>query len=191
MKSQGRKKRGRKKDRGLRQHVLVSFLVMLLCCFFCVQGVGASPSVINKDARERKNLFDDKKLKDTGSKTGTQSQDEYVYDPTGKLDPFKSFIAEQEDIEEKKSKKPKTHLETLALSQLDLIAIIVSSKAKWAMVRDAKGLGYVIKKGTPIGRNDGIVYRISQKEVIIREKTKNIDGEVEIKDVSKKLLLSE
>jgi Tfp pilus assembly protein PilP len=108
--------------------------------------------------------------------------DDYRYDPTDKTDPFKSFIAIQEAIEAEKDRKPRTYLETLDISQLDLIAIIVGPRGNYAMVRDAKGLGYVIKKGTPIGIHDGVVYQINENEVIIREKFRGKE-----RDVSKEL----
>jgi len=113
---------------------------------------------------------------------------EYLYDPKGKPDPFQSFIAEQEPMEEKVEKKPKTYLETLDISQLDLIAIILGPGENWAMVRDAKGMGYMIKKGTPIGVHDGVVHEIRDKEVIIREQYKDYRrGQMNHRDVSKKL----
>ena len=112
----------------------------------------------------------------------------HSYDPTGRIDPFKSFIAEQEAIEEKKKKEVKTYLETLDLSQLDLIAIILSPKGNWAMVRDSKGLGYVIRKGTPIGINGGIVHEIREKEVVIREEVRDFKGgQLKLRDIPKKL----
>jgi Tfp pilus assembly protein PilP len=42
------------------------------------------------------------------------------------------------------------------------------------MVRDAKGLGYVIKEGTAIGINGGVVRQVTEKEVIVREGSKHI-----------------
>jgi type IV pilus assembly protein PilP len=113
----------------------------------------------------------------------------YVYDPVGKPDPFQSFIAEQEAMEEEKEeKKPKTYLETLDISQLDLIAVIIGPKENWAMVRDAKGMGYTIKAGTPIGINDGVVHQIKEREVVIREKYRDFRrGRFVHRDVSKKL----
>ena len=91
-------------------------------------------------------------------------------------------------VEEKKRRKPKTYLETLDLSQMDLIAIIISPKGNWAMVRDAKGLGYVIRKGTLIGTNEGVVDEIREKEVVVRERHRDYRGRVKTKDVAKKLL---
>lgn len=112
----------------------------------------------------------------------------YSYDPTGKTDPFKSFIAEQESVEEKKKRKPKTYLETLDISQLDLIAIIVSAKGEWAMVRDAKGLGYVLEEGTSIGLHEGVVHEIKEDEIIIRERLVDPESEKEFKSITKKLV---
>ena len=111
----------------------------------------------------------------------------YIYDPTGKTDPFKSFIALQEEMEEKKRRKPRTYLETVDLSQLELTAIITSQEENWAMVRDSKGLGHVIKKGTYIGTNGGVVHEIKKKEVIIREEFKDFRGNTRHKEISKKL----
>lgn len=120
-------------------------------------------------------------------RTEGQMPSEFVYDATGKTDPFKPFIAEQESAKEEKPRKPRTYLETVALSQLDLIAIILSPKGNWAMVRDAKGLGYVIKKGTPIGLNEGVVHEIREKEVIVRERQRNYRGKNSLEDVAMKL----
>jgi len=60
-------------------------------------------------------------------------------------------------MEEKAKRKPKTYLETLDLSQLELIAIIVGTKGNYAMVKDSKGTGHVVQKGTAIGTNGGFV----------------------------------
>ena len=118
--------------------------------------------------------------------SNTDDEREYIYDPTGKTDPFSSFIAKREKIEKKKKRKPRTYLETLDLSQLKLSVIVVSPKGKWAMVRDSKGLGHVIKEGTGIGTNGGVVHEIRAGKVIIREEYKDFRGEVQHKDIVKK-----
>ena len=107
-------------------------------------------------------------------------------DTSGNTDPFKSFIAVMEDAE-KKRRKPRTYLETFDLSQLTLIAIVVGPNENWAMVREPMGKGHVIKKGTAIGKNGGIVYKITDKEVIIREKHMDFSGRTKNKDIAKKV----
>jgi Tfp pilus assembly protein PilP len=112
----------------------------------------------------------------------------YIYDPLGKTDPFKPFIVTQEEKAAKEREKPRTYLETLELSQLSLSVTIIGEKGKWAMVKDAKDDGHVIKEGTLIGTNGGVVYKILPGEVVIREEFTNFRGEKEYRDVSKKTI---
>jgi Tfp pilus assembly protein PilP len=121
---------------------------------------------------------------DAAKKTDTEKG--FLYDPTDKTDPFRSFIAAREEQKkEEKRKRPRTYLETLELSQLDLIVIVVGKEGRWAMVRDSKGLGHVIKEGTPIGTNDGVVYRIGEGVVTIREVYKDFRGRTQFREIKK------
>jgi type IV pilus assembly protein PilP len=147
----------------------------------------ASQDVIYKEARPPKKIFQEEKKVSEPEAVGEKKGITYIYDPTGKTDPFKSFIAIQEEMEEKKKRKPRTYLETVDLSQLELSVIITSAKGNWAMVRDSKGLGHVIKKGTYIGTNGGIVYEITDKAVIIREEYRDFRGRKKFKDIPKNL----
>jgi len=110
----------------------------------------------------------------------------FIYDPRDKTDPFQSFIAAAEEKEEEEKRKPKTYLETLELSQLDLAATIIGPKGRWAIVRDSKDDGHVIKEGTLIGTNGGEVYKINEGEVIIREKYRDFRGQMQHREISKK-----
>jgi len=163
-----RSRKSERKSKGTVEHLGALLLLAVICVFFCVTGAFASPEVVYKGPKPKKDLSVQLDA------LGTQPAGTYFYDRRGKTDPFKSFIAEQEDTTKKKRRKPRTYLETLDLSQLDLIAIIVGPKGNFAMVRDAKGLGYVIKKGTPIGINGGVVHQVTEKEVVIREGSKDI-----------------
>ena len=101
----------------------------------------------------------------------------YSYDPTNKVDPFKSFITIREELEEKEAReKPRTYLETLDLSQLTISAIIMAGAEHWALVRDSKGDGHVIKVGTPIGSRGGRVTEILEDKVVVRESFRDIRG---------------
>jgi hypothetical protein len=55
------------------------------------------------------------------------------------------------------------------LSQLKLVGIIRASSGNRAMVEEASGRGYVIKKGTFIGINCGRVGQILKDRVIVDE----------------------
>ncbi|MBN1627417.1 MAG: pilus assembly protein PilP [Deltaproteobacteria bacterium] len=117
-----------------------------------------------------------------GTEIADSGVDEYIYDPIDKTDPFKSFITARE---EKEKEKAKTYLETLELSQLEIIVIVISPKARWAMVKDSKGVGHVIKEGTLIGTKNGVVYKISEGEVIIREEYTDYRGQKQYREIIK------
>jgi len=159
--------------------------------FFASGAMAAPPAAdaVYKEPRPLKQVIEKDKAVPPAEakKEEKKEQPRYTYDPTGKTDPFKSFIAEQEEMEEKAKRKPKTYLETLDLSQLELIAVIVGAKGNYAMVKDSKGTGHVIQKGTAIGTNGGFVERITDREVVIREEYKDFKGTVRYKDIAKKL----
>jgi type IV pilus assembly protein PilP len=101
----------------------------------------------------------------------------FSYDPTNKPDPFKSFITVREELEEKEEReKPRTYLETLDISQLVISAIVLTDSENWALVRDSKGDGHVIKVGTPIGRSGGRVTEIHEDKVVVKESYKDFRG---------------
>ncbi len=165
-----------------------SLLLAFVLIFFAFDMVLATQDVIYKEARPPKKIFSEEKEVSMPEAVGEKKKEiTYIYDPTGKTDPFKSFIAIQEEMEEKKKRKPRTYLETVDLSQLELSVIITSAKGNWAMVRDSKGLGHVIKKGTYIGTNGGIVHEITDKAVIIREEYRDFRGRKKFKDIPKSL----
>jgi type IV pilus assembly protein PilP len=167
-----------------------SLLPVVVFSFFATGALAASSDAVYKDPRPLKQVFEKDKAAPAAADAKKEEKMEapkYTYDPTGKTDPFKSFIAEQEEMEEKAKRRPKTYLETLDLSQLELIAIIVGAKGNYAMVKDSKGTGHVIQKGTSVGTNGGFVERITDKEVIIREEYRDFKGTVRYKDIAKKL----
>ncbi len=148
----------------------------------------ASQDVVYKEARPLKQIGNALTEGDMKNVEGAQGKSTvFLYDPTGKSDPFKPFLAEAEEVGEKKKNKPKTYLETVDLSQLELTAIIVGPKGNWAMVRDSKGTGHVIKRGVLIGTKGGAVHKITDKKVVIREEYRDFKGKTQYKDVDKKV----
>jgi len=172
-------------------------------------GIVAIPFLLGTIAAQdtKKAIFkipkDRKKITETSKKPieeeveadriGTEAEEEegkvdYSYDPTNKVDPFKSFIVVKRELEEKQKEKPKTYLETLDISQVTLSAIVLTDKKNWALVRDSKGDGHVIKVGTLIGNRGGQVIKILEKEVVVRERYRDIRGHKDItKDISIRL----
>jgi len=170
------------------QNLRNSLLLFVMVFFFASGALAATDASVKEPMPVKQAIEKNKAMPPAEAKKDEKKdQPRYTYDPTGKTDPFKSFIAEQEEMAEKVKRRPKTYLETLDLSQLELIAIVVGGKGNYAMVKDSKGTGHVITKGTGMGINGGFVERITDKEVVIREEYKDFKGTIRYKDIAKKL----
>lgn len=121
-----------------------------------------------------------------------------IYDPKQRLNPFiplfktdnENVVTDQMDaLSAKKRKKriPQTPLEKISLNQLNLVAIIRASSGNKALVEESSGKGYIVKKGTYIGLNSGIVTQIDSDGVIIEEEIENLMGELVLQNTEIKL----
>jgi len=108
---------------------------------------------------------------------------EYSYDPTGKKDPFKPFL-QLTSAKGSSKHTPLTPLEKYEISQLNLVAIISTPEGNVALIEDATGKGYFLKKGTGIGKNDGKVTRILKDTVIIEETYQDAFGKMKTNEIS-------
>jgi len=114
----------------------------------------------------------------------------YIYDPTGKPDPFKPFILEVKRSKEEADKTLQP-LQRYELSQLKLVAIIWNIDNPRALVEDSAGKGYIISKGSFIGNNQGKVADILENEVVVTEKSTDIFGSTKTRAIRIKLHIGE
>jgi len=91
---------------------------------------------------------------------------EYHYDPTDKVDPFKSSIRREVTLDSEDNSSP---LERFDLSQLIVMGIIWGVDEPRALVKDPTGKGYIVRTGTPIGKNKGRILRIEDNKVVVKE----------------------
>jgi type IV pilus assembly protein PilP len=111
-----------------------------------------------------------------------KEEKEYSYNPAGKPDPFKPFI-ELTPVRTSRS-TPLTPLQKYDISQLKLVAIISTPEGNIALVEDAAGKGYFLKKGTWVGKNDGKVTKILKDKVIVEEDYQDIFGQTKKNEIS-------
>lgn len=117
---------------------------------------------------------------------GTEGPNERRYSSAGKRDPFRPFVLE---LRPKRRRRVNlSPLERVEVSQLKLVGIIWDIPEPRAMVEDTAGLGYVIKIGTPIGRNDGTVKAIAPKEIVIEENFFDFYGAKKSREVKLRLV---
>jgi type IV pilus assembly protein PilP len=97
------------------------------------------------------------------------------YDPVGKRDPFIAFLKVR-----KKETRPDLvslpPLQRVELGEIRFVGVIWSPDVTRALVEDSEGKGYTVKVGTKIGRGGGIVTRITDKEIFIREEFRDYAG---------------
>jgi len=112
---------------------------------------------------------------------------EYRYDPIGKPDPFEPF-----DFSRIGVFIPTSPLQQFELNQLKLVGIIWGIPDARALIEDPAGKGYIIQRGTKVGKNDGTVIRILADEIVVLEKYEDFfTGKIRTNEVSMKLLKSE
>jgi type IV pilus assembly protein PilP len=117
------------------------------------------------------------------AEAATAAAAEYHYDPSGKPDPFRSFVTALKKTEVASQSTP---LERFDLGQLKLDGIVWGSKPR-ALVRDPSGKAYIVAEGTAMGKNDGRVIRIDDNVVIVKETYVDFLGKATTKDIEMRL----
>ena len=183
--------------------IVLLFLVISFFSMGCGEKKEASkaPVVSKKIEVQRKANTDENTQKDTAATAAKQASvdDEVtsmtarIYDPTKRVNPFtplfggkKSEIS-SDTAKKRKKRIPQTPLERIGLDQLKLVAIIRASTGNRALVEDTVGKGYIIKNGTYIGLNSGMVTQINTDSVIIEEELENLKGELVLQNTEIKL----
>lgn len=112
-------------------------------------------------------------------------EDTFVYDPTGKRDPFMPF--DLSDTKNLNADKPL--LEQIELGQLRVTAIMGRPDgSKIALVEDNAGKGFSVHVGMKMGVNSGEIVEIQDKFITIVETSQDRTGKIERKVIEKKLM---
>jgi Tfp pilus assembly protein PilP len=99
---------------------------------------------------------------------------EYVYDPTGKRDPFEPYDMTPR-VENPDALTP---LERYQIGQLRLAAVLQGFDQPRALIQDATGRGYTVSIGDKIGINSGEIIEILPDRVLILEQEIDFTGEI-------------
>ncbi len=108
----------------------------------------------------------------------------YHYDPTGKPDPFRSFL---NTLKRTDVTALSTPLERFDLSQLKLSGIVWGNQKPRALVKDPSGKAYIVAEGTAIGKNGGRVIKISDNALVVKETYVDFLGKATTKDIEMRL----
>lgn len=108
------------------------------------------------------------------------------YDPAGKRDPFAPFLK----VEARSARAMMANVSPLQrydLGELKFVGMIWGPKGAHALVEDAEGKGYTVTVGTKIGRGGGIVTRITDGEIVVKEEFRDYAGTKVVRESSMKL----
>ncbi|MBI5548191.1 MAG: pilus assembly protein PilP [Deltaproteobacteria bacterium] len=112
---------------------------------------------------------------------------EYAYSPVGKRDPFRSAIDERTGPSEGPERPDCGPLCKWELDQLKLVAVISGISNPLAMVEDPSGRGYIVRRGTFVGKRNGKVTHIRSGELVVTEIYKDQMGKPHVNPVPIKL----
>ncbi len=164
---------------------LVFFMLFLgSCCLLCSCS-NSEPPVIEKQKITVQKKKPKKKTvaKATGKPAHPAlSVDKYSYDATGKPDPFVPLITEIQPKKQGvkvKRKRALTPLQRYDLKELKLVAIISTGKNATALLEDPAKYGYIVRDGMNVGKNDGVIKKITENGLIIEEKVYDSRGKLE------------
>jgi type IV pilus assembly protein PilP len=113
----------------------------------------------------------------------------YSYDPTGKRDPFRSFVWDRPDrLAQGAEAGP---LEQFDLSQLEVVAVVWRTGNARALVQDPSGESYIVAEGAAIGKNQGHVVTIDDNTVVVKETYVDYLGQETTKDIEMRMRRNE
>lgn len=103
----------------------------------------------------------------------------FIYDSTGKRDPFRPF-----DFSPKESERDDlTPLERYDIGQLKLTAVLDGFDEPTAVVENAAGRGFTVRRGAKIGPNGGVITEVLKDKLVIVETTTDYTGETKSRTV--------
>lgn len=101
----------------------------------------------------------------------------YAYNPLGKRDPFRSYVAEQKAGDDATA----PCLEPLCqwdLEQLGLVAVVSGEANPLAMLEDPSKTGHLVRRNTRVGKQGGKVTQILRDCIVVTEYWQGPDGKI-------------
>jgi Tfp pilus assembly protein PilP len=114
---------------------------------------------------------------------------DFTYEPAGRRDPFRSY--EWEHMKRELAVGDAGPLEHFDLSQLELVGVVWNVGRARGLVQDPSGMSYVVATGARMGKNQGLVTRIDDNLMVVRERYVDLYGNESTKDVEMRIRLSD
>lgn len=105
----------------------------------------------------------------------------YRYEARGRRDPFESILKQELPVIGPLPKDPNRPLEPLEkfdLSSMQLMGIVWGGLGRRAVIKAPDGKGYFVTVGTYMGQNGGQVVAVENDRLVIKEKHRNMKGNI-------------
>jgi type IV pilus assembly protein PilP len=102
-----------------------------------------------------------------------QEEVEYRYDARSRRDPFRSVLDLAKSKERLAELPP---LQRVEIIDMKVTAIVWGTLGPTALIKTPDGKGYTVRPGTLVGPNKGVIERISESAIMIREQSVDIFG---------------
>jgi type IV pilus assembly protein PilP len=97
----------------------------------------------------------------------------HSYDPSGRRDPFVPVL-QQLGLGPIDPTLPP--LQRVGLTEMNLIAVVWGAYGNTAMVQTPDGNGYMVRRGSRIGPNNGVVSAVTEKGIVVQERFTDVYG---------------
>ena len=155
--------------------------IMLFLVMGCSGGDKPEPAAkktpskrVEKSAETRQ----ERKVKENieGTETMEQPVEEikvFRYDSRGRRDPFRSVL---ETAKSKQKLADLPPLQRVDLIDMKLTGIVWGAYGPSALIKTPDGKAYTVRAGALLGLNQGVILRISESAVMVREEIEDIFG---------------
>ena len=157
---------------------LFMFVVLLQGCGEGQQTPVASQNISPMEQPEQKQAAIMALTSEKSINPGQQIEN-YTYDPEGRPDPFKSILIA--GIPKDLQLIPP--LQQREVTEMKVIGIVWGGLGQSAMLQTPDGKGYTVTVGTRIGPNNGVVKKITARDVVVEERYRDFFGENKTREV--------
>lgn len=144
-----------------------------------VVPIGCGEDEANTAATAAATPIKQKKKKSTEPEAATTEKPkkiEFSYSSIGKRDPFRSYLADVQDLDQALTTRIIEDTERFELDQYRLTGLITATAQPKALVEDPQGKGHVLRLGSRLGKNGGRVTKITNEAIIITEEYRDPTG---------------
>ncbi len=164
-----------KKGMGTRQFSALTILLLTFCLL--ISGCSSETKDMPKASKAIKKAPAETAKPQTGDAVEKmkQQEDSFAgYTATALKDPFVPFL--KEEVVAVRKRGPLSPLEKFDLGELKLVGILMKGNETVGLIEDSEGKGYSVKRGVKIGKNGGVISKITKNEIIVVEEYFDLTG---------------